>query len=278
MNEAGDKWDAKDYAVNSSAQELWANELIDKLEIQGGEHVLDIGCGDGKVTASIAKKIAKKDTGGTVVGIDRSRDMIALAQAQFNLPNLSFYRMDATAISLEGKFDVAFSNAALHWVQDHKAVLGCLRSCLNKKAKILFQMGGHGNAEDLLEIVQQVTGSGKWERYFKDFVFPYRFCTIDDYEKWLPETGYAAKCIELISKDMVHESIEGLKGWLRTTWFPYTNQLPDTMKEDFLNTVVEQYITAYPVDSQGRTHVKMVRLEVEANVSDYGKQSSINKK
>ncbi len=274
MNEVNDKWDAKDYSKNSSAQESWANELIGKLEMQGGEHVLDIGCGDGKVTSSIAKK----NTGGTVVGIDRSSDMIGLAQAQFNLPNLSFHRMDATAISMEGKFNVAFSSAVLHWVKDHKAVLGGLRHCLNKKAKILFQMGGHGNAKDILEIVQQVTGSGKWERYFKDFVFPYRFCTRYDYEKWLPETGYKAKRIDLISKDMVHDSIEGLKGWLRTTWFPYTDQLPQNMKEDFFNTVVEQYINAYPVDSQGRTHVKMVRLEVEANLSDYGKQSSINKK
>ncbi len=130
----------------------------------------------------------------------------------------------------------------------------------------------------ILEIVQQVTGSGKWERYFEDFVFPYRFCTIDDYKRWLPETGYAAKRIDLISRDMVHDSMEGLKGWLRTTWFPYTDQLPENMKEDFINTVVEQYIDAYPVDSQGRTHVKMVRLEVEANLSDHGKQSSINKK
>ncbi len=274
MSEVSNKWDAEDYSINSSAQESWANELIGKLEMEGEEHVLDIGCGDGKVSASIAKK----NSGGMVVGIDRSSDMIELAQAQFNLPNVSFHIMDATAISMEEKFDVAFSSAVLHWLKDHKTVLGCLRNCLNEKAKILFQMGGHGNANDILEIVQQVTGAGQWERYFKDFVFPYRFCTVDDYEEWLPETGYEAKRIELIFKDMVHDSIEGLKGWLRTTWFPYTNQLPKNMKEDFLNTVVEQYITACPLDSQGRTHVKMVRLEVEANLSDYGKRPSINKK
>jgi len=266
MNKVHDKWDAKDYSINSSAQESWANELIDKLAMQGEEHVLDIGCGDGKVTSSIAKR----NTGGTVVGIDRSSDMIELAQAQFNLPNLSFHIMDATAISMVEKFDVAFSNAVLHWVKDHKAVLVSLRNCLDKEAKILFQMGGHGNAKDILEIVQQVTGEEKWEKYFEGFAFPYRFCTIYDYEKWLPETGYKAKRIDLVSKDMVHNSIKELKGWLRTTWFPYTNQLPENMKEDFLNTVIEQYIMACPVDSQGRTHVKMVRLEVEANLSDYG--------
>ncbi|HIP38054.1 MAG TPA: SAM-dependent methyltransferase, partial [Desulfocapsa sulfexigens] len=49
------KWNAKDYANNSSAQESWANELLEKLALKGNEHLLDIGCGDGKITHSIAK-------------------------------------------------------------------------------------------------------------------------------------------------------------------------------------------------------------------------------
>ena len=110
MNNAKHKWDAKDYAKNSSAQELWANELVSKLALQGNEHLLDIGCGDGKITNSIAQKLAN----GMVVGIDRSESMIELAKDQFDLPHLSFYTMDATEISIQEKFNVAFSNAALH--------------------------------------------------------------------------------------------------------------------------------------------------------------------
>jgi len=68
MNSAKDNWDAKDYAKNSTAQESWANELVSKLALQGNEHLLDIGCGDGKITNSIAQKLAN----GRVVGIDRS--------------------------------------------------------------------------------------------------------------------------------------------------------------------------------------------------------------
>ena len=64
---------------------------------------------------------------------------------------------------------------------------------------------------------------------------------------------------------MVHEDKEGLKGWLRTTWFPYTDQLPESKRENFLNLVVDEYIQTHPVDAEGRTHVHMVRLEVEAS-------------
>ncbi len=260
MNKNNNTWDAADYANNSSAQESWANELIEKLSLQGHERVLDIGCGDGKITYSIASKLST----GRVVGIDRSKDMIDLAIAHFDRHNLSFRVMDATEFSLNGVFDIVFSNAVLHWVKDPKTVLVQLKKHLQQETKILFQMGGYGNADDILKIVTQATKTRQWRGYFDNFIFPYNFCKVQDYEKWLQQTGYKAKRIELIQKDMVHENSEKLKGWLRTTWFPYTDMLPENQKEKFLTYIMERYTTLFPVDSGGKTHVGMVRLEVEA--------------
>ena len=48
-------WNAEDYAKHSSSQYKWAKELIPKLKLMGSEALLDIGCGDGKVTATLAK-------------------------------------------------------------------------------------------------------------------------------------------------------------------------------------------------------------------------------
>src|SRR5208337_144946 len=62
------RWDAEEYARNSGAQLGWARELIAKLELEGHEHVLDIGCGDGKVSAELARHVP----GGRVVGVDSS--------------------------------------------------------------------------------------------------------------------------------------------------------------------------------------------------------------
>jgi trans-aconitate methyltransferase len=260
MTSSTNKWNAKDYAENSTAQLSWANELISKLNLQGNESLLDIGCGDGKITAFIAQTLPE----GRVVGIDRSESMIKHAEDQFSLHNLSFHIMDATEISLKEKFNIAFSNAVLHWVHDHKSVLSTLKNHLTSNGKILFQMGGYGNAEDMQTVINEFTISDQWQEYFTGFVVPYRFCKIEDYEQWLGETGYEAKRIELFPKDMVHKNADGLKGWLRTTWFPHTDQLPDNEKEDFLDSIVEQYLAEHPVDFEGKTHVKMVRLEVEA--------------
>ena len=84
------KWDATDYQKNSEVQLTWGKELIAKLDLHGNEHILDIGCGDGKVTAEIAAHVPD----GKVVGIDSSSDMIDLACTTFpvtNFPNLSLF-------------------------------------------------------------------------------------------------------------------------------------------------------------------------------------------
>ena len=256
------KWNAEDYAKNSSAQAIWANELITKLALQGNESLLDIGCGDGRITAEIARRLPS----GFVVGIDSSENMIALASKSFACDNLTFYMMNATDIHFNKMFDVAFSNATLHWVKDHQAVLSNLRKHLNPQARILFQMGGRGNAQEMAEIADQVIVSSEWAAYFQGFAFPYSFYDAEDYERWLPKTGFEAIRIELIPKDMVHKNSDELKGWLRTTWFPYTDRLPQDKRETFLDELVKQYLEKNPIDSQGQTHVKMVRLEVEARV------------
>ena len=60
------QWNAQDYEKHSLAQQKWARELLDKLSLHGTEDVLDIGCGDGKVTAEISRLVSK----GKIVGID----------------------------------------------------------------------------------------------------------------------------------------------------------------------------------------------------------------
>jgi len=260
---APDKWDAEVYSENSSAQSIWAHELIEKLHLKGNENLLDIGCGNGNVSSVLASKL--KD--GHVIGIDSSHNMFSMAIAAIEHSeheNLCFHVMDARHITLRGKFDVAFSNAVLHLVDDHPAVLKGTRKHLNNDGRILFQMGGKGSAAELYSVINHVVWSSYWCGFFEGFSFPYHFYDVDDYSQWLPQNGFKAKRIELISKDMVHENTEGLKGWLRATKFDYTDRLPTDLRESFLDEIVTEYTASYPVDAKGQTHVNMIRLEVEA--------------
>jgi trans-aconitate methyltransferase len=150
------KWNAQDYHKNSAEQQKWAGELILKLDLTGNERVLDIGCGDGKVTAEIAKRLPD----GSVLGIDSSEEMIHFARKNFpseKFANLAFEVMDARNLSFNGEFDVVFSNAGLYWVIDHLPVLAGIKKSLKSSGRVLLQMGGRGNAAAMLEVLDILT-------------------------------------------------------------------------------------------------------------------------
>ena len=263
MTEKTYTWDSSDYAQHSSAQSDWAQELISKLHLLGTESILDLGCGDGKMTLALAEMAPK----GKVVGIDSSENMIKLAQQRLIdsiHQNLTFQQMDALALRFDDQFDVAFSNAALHWIKDHLAMLEGVKRSLKESGRILFQMGGKGNAQDVIDVVHMLMETEKWRQYFDGFSFPYGFFGPQEYEQWLKQVGLVPRRLELIPKDMTQEGAEGLTGWIRTTWLPYTQRVPEQLQETFVSEIVDSYLKAFPPDEEGKVHVKMARLEVEA--------------
>ena len=256
-------WNAKEYSKNSANQYEWAKELIPKLNLEGDEALLDIGCGDGKSTALLSTNLPH----GKVVGIDSSKEMVDLARQsypQWRYPNLTFLKMDAREITFREQFDVAFSNATLHWIIDHQPVLGGVRESLDKKGRLLFQMAGKGNAQDIIAVLEEMISEETCKPYFKNFSFPYGFYGPEDYISWLVDAGFKPERVELLPKDMVFLGAEGLAGWIRTTWLPFTERVPLSLRESFINEVADRYIAAFPLDKKGTVHIKMVRLEAQA--------------
>jgi trans-aconitate 2-methyltransferase len=262
----GVRWDAEEYARNSAAQLAWARELIEKLPMAGNESVLDIGCGDGKVTAELARKVPR----GEVIGCDSSPEMIEKARAAFlrsAFANLSFQRMDARSLAFEQRFDVAFSNATLHWVKDQRAVLHGVARSLKPGGRILFQMGGRGNGEEIFAVAHQMIESPEWHTFFQGFEYPWGFYGPEEYRPWCVEAGLRVRRARLVPKDMKQEGRDGLAGWIRTTWMPFTSRVPEPRREAFIREAVERYVRAHPLDARGEVTVRMVRLEVEADLS-----------
>ncbi len=256
-------WDAADYERSSSAQHKWAKELIAKLNLKGVEHLLDIGSGDGKVTAEIAEIL----NGGLAVGIDSSEEMITLARTRYSknqFANLQFLQADARSLPFENTFDVVFSNATMHWILDHQPVLKGIAQSLRPGGCILLQMGGKGNGAGIISVLEEMMALSQWCDYFVDFTFPYGFYDAEDYQSWLADLGLKPVRVELIPKDMTHLGREGLEAWFRTTWIPYTQRVPDSERSSFTTQLIDRYLDCYPVDKDGLAHVQMVRLEVEA--------------
>ena len=256
-------WNALDYENSSSAQQEWARELIAKLGLKGNERVLDIGCGDGKVTSQIAALLPT----GSVIGIDSSNQMISLAEDRYphaQWPNLRFKLLDVRSLPFEDEFSVVFSSATLHWVIDHLPVLQAIERSLCSGGKAILQMGGEGNAAEMVRAMERLMRTEHWRKYFTGFTFPYGFYGPDQYLKWLSEVGLEPNRVELIPKDMAHDR-SGLEGWVRTTWMPYTERVPESQRATFIEQVVDLYIQHHPIGDDGLTHLGMVRLEVEAS-------------
>jgi hypothetical protein len=120
---------AETYREVSALQEWLAAKSLASLTLSGGERVLDVGCGDGRISAAIAAHVPS----GSVLGVDASQHMVDFAAAAFppaEHPNLRFAVADAAALHLAPEFDLAVSFNALHWVLDLPAALRGLHAAL----------------------------------------------------------------------------------------------------------------------------------------------------
>ncbi len=260
---AGYRWDAEEYRHFSSQQKKWGRELMDRLRLKGDEDILDLGCGDGALAAELAKRVPR----GSVVGVDVSPEMIRHARLAYPRrlhPNLSWKVMDACHLDFLESFDVVFSNAVLHWIRDQARVLEGIARALKPGGTLLAQMGGRGNAAEVACVLVALMASERWSSYFQDLEIPYRFLAPEDYLPLLEEAGLEPVRVELVHKDMVHDGREGMAGWIRTTWLPFTQRVPEGSREEFVYQLVDGYLREFPPDEEGLVHVKAVRLEVEA--------------
>jgi len=234
-----------------------------RVSWRGDEHVLDVGCGDGGLTVELARRVSN----GQVLGIDSSAAMIAHAceaHPETDHPNLRFRQMDARSIDLPAMFDLVFSNAALHWVPDHRAFLQGAARALRAGGRLIVSCGGKGNANDVFKALRSEIRLPAWRTFFRNLRKPYFFYSDADYQVWLPEAGFHPVEVRLAAREAVHESRAAFESWLRTTWMPYTHRVPEARRGGFIDAVVERYLRIHPPDSAGAVRVRMVRLELEA--------------
>ncbi|MCY4377277.1 MAG: class I SAM-dependent methyltransferase [Spirochaetaceae bacterium] len=135
----GQRWDPERYRRWAAYVPALGREVIDLLDPRPGERVLDLGCGDGELTAHLAAR------GCRVLGVDRSADFVAAARER----GLTALQADARHLAgpelAAGRFDAVFSNAVLHWIPEAAAVLAGVRRLLRPGGRFVAEFGGAGN-------------------------------------------------------------------------------------------------------------------------------------
>lgn len=256
------QWDAMDYAKNSQGQLAWALAILDRLKLGQDAQVLDVGCGDGKVSAEIARRVPT----GRVVGVDNSPAMIELAQRTWAaaVSNLEFRIADAQSLDGPSVFDLAFSNSALHWVPDHPAVLRGVAAGLKPGGRLVFSMGGRGTAAVVYRAIDELSQERRWAHFLAGARSPHYFFGPENYDEWLPPAGFKPLRVVLTPKPMRHATPEALAGWLRTVWVPYTDRIPVAVRSDFIGQLSTRVMASCDRAEDGALLLPMVNLEVEA--------------
>ncbi|HTT80182.1 MAG TPA: class I SAM-dependent methyltransferase [Stellaceae bacterium] len=200
-------WEARRYAATAEFVPAGGAAVLDLLAPQSGERILDLGCGDGALSAEIAA------AGAAVVAVDAAPDMVAAARAR----GLDARVLPGQNLAFEREFDAVFSNAALHWMRPPEAVLAGVRRALKPGGRFVAEMGGHNNVAAIRVALAAVLGRSGLDAAA---LSPWYFPSAAAYRNKLEAAGFTVGDIALLPRPTVLTS--GLDAWL------------DNFAEDFL--------------------------------------------
>jgi len=238
-----------------------AREQLARLTLGGAERILDIGCGDGKVTAELAARVPR----GSVLGIDPSRDMIAFASSHFGpsvRPNLRFELADARCLPYREEFDLVVSFNALHWVPEQGAALRSIRTALRPAGQTLLRFVPQGRRTCLEDVIEDVRQSARWADYFTGFQRPYVHFRAEEYRGLAEHNGF--QVLRMHTEDRVWDfkTREGFVAFGRATFVAWTRFLPEGDWQAFITDVLDRYRSVAADSPQEANTFKFYQMEV----------------
>jgi len=255
-------WDGRDYERHSAHQRAWGTDLIDQLSLRGDERILDLGCGDGSLTRLLAERVPR----GSVLGIDAAVQMLDAARDKCG-PNMAVRHLDITDLKDEAAFDVAFSNASLHWVHDHAVVLQAIHRALRPGGILLAQFGCDGNCPNLLACLRRQMATPPFPEAFSGFRWPWFFPTLPAYEELLRESPFTEWRAKTQLRSQRFPSADAIVGWIdNPCLIPFVQALPSKLRKSFRDAVVEEILT-YTRQSDGTYLEPFRRINVRAQKS-----------
>jgi trans-aconitate 2-methyltransferase len=232
------EFEGRKYEKASAHQKAWGARLVDELELRGDESVLDLGCGDGQLTARLAARVP----GGRVLGIDASVGMLETA-CRHEGPNLHFVQKDISDLDFTEEFDLVFSNAALHWVSDHARLLDSVFRALRTGGSLRFNFAGEGNCESFFRVVREAMADPHFAGYFRDFVWPWYMPSLKQYQLLVARSRFQEIRVWSENADHVFPDSDAMMRWIdQPSLVPFLACVPEPDKGPFRELVVRRMI------------------------------------
>lgn len=260
-------WLAKMYFHHSEMQRQWAWELLGKIPLEGTERILDFGCGDGKISAELARRVFR----GQVMGVDISEEMLHLAKIHFPsyaYPNLQFKKSSSLLFDElpgEEKYDLICSFSAFHLLPSPVEILKNLKTHLQPKGKLLITLPTGKNPfffQAAKEAFAKHQLTSPWD---KGVLTGPSMRTLEGCSVILQEAGYEILSLELIDTDNAFLDLDDLISWMVGTatanW-----EVPVPLSQAFFTDVVSRMCELNPemIDQEGWIRFQMPRIHIIA--------------
>jgi trans-aconitate 2-methyltransferase len=247
------------YKKSSTHQKEWGNKIIAEFQFTGNERILDLGCGDGVLTAQLAELVPA----GFVLGLDSSPSMIEAALG-LRKNNLEFRIQDINSLDYREEFDLVFSNATLHWVKDHNRLLANCCICLKKEGKVRFNFAGEGNCSNFFRAVREAMALSRYSPYFGSFEWPWYMPSVTEYESLVKQAYFREAKVWGENADRFFPDKEAMIKWIdQPSLVPFLEILPGTEKKGFRYYVVDRMLEM-TLQPDGRCFEAFRRINLSA--------------
>jgi len=242
------RWIPDRYAKNARFVADLGAPLLDLLDAKPGERILDLGCGDGALTAAIVAR------GATVVGVDASAEQIAAARSR----GLDARVGDGEALGFAAEFDGVLSNAALHWMKHPDAVIDGVWRALKPVGRFIAEMGGAGNVASVRRALNAALARRSIDAAAVD---PWYFPTPEEYRTRLEARGFVVRSIALIPRPT---PIPGdIAAWIETFGESFLFAVPEAARAALIAEVAAEVAPTLK-SADERWSVDYVRLRFAA--------------
>jgi trans-aconitate 2-methyltransferase len=232
-------WNPDLYHKFQSERQAPFYDLLSLVTIRENLRVVDLGCGTGELTAQLAEALP----GSEVLGVDNSPQMLERAQA-YARPGLRFELAGIEDVS--GEWDLIFSNAAIHWVDDHATLIPRLMGMLRPRGQIAVQVpSNHGHPA--LSIVRELAAEEPFRTALGGFVRHSPVLSINEYAELLYAHGGSNLTVyEKVYPQVLEDSDAMATFTAGTVLVPYMERLPEGLGEEFKRVYRERLSELYP--------------------------------
>jgi trans-aconitate 2-methyltransferase len=236
-----DTWNPTQYAKYQREREQPFVDLLALIQPAPSMRVLDLGCGTGHLTRLLHERLQARET----IGLDRSSRMLELAAAEQS-PGLRFTLGTIESFSDAAEFDLIFSNAAFHWIEDHEALVGRLLHALKPGGQLAFQMPAMHD-EYSHRLADELTALEPFRGLFAGWQRPQPVREPADYARLLFRAGVQFPKVRLMIYPHVLSGPEDVVEWMKGTLLTeYEKRLAPDQFADFFATYRTRLLGTLP--------------------------------